>query len=305
MWYIGQTAVFVLEIVQQLYISFNHSLHIDYIDGNGQLLTSATISECQGILTSSVTLPSQNDIRYQLRGRDMDGNEFSHLGDFVSLNDASTITVTTVTEASIIVSPGKESAVWLLIRNDNNQTFNNVSTQIVVPSDFNVSVQSDLLFSLQQHESQVVQFSIIGSSSLPAGMPFNITFIVDDNCTITNFSFLAYVRPSVLFEISNRTTTSIVFSWSEQFLSVGNIAMYTLTFGTVQPLSIITVDLDNQTYIYTLDNLSSYQLIYFTIVAKDIKGMELAGSGPVAVRTNESSMLLICLQLLFIVNDYV
>ena len=293
---IGETREFILHIIQQQYISFNHSLYIDYVDNDGQILASANITKCQGSLRGSVTLPSQDGVRYQIRGFDTKGNEFSHTNnDLVTLNiDAPTINVITAMNASIIVNPGKQTIVWLLIKNNNNLPFDYVSAQIIVPPDFNVSLQSDSLFSLQSNESLLFQFSIMASSSLSAGTPFNITFTVDNNCVIKSSFFLAYVRPSVPFQISKKTSSSIVFTWTEPIVSDENVATYTLLFETTRSSDVIgtSKEVGNQTSSYILNDLYPYELIYFTIIAKDADGTEVAGSGPIAVRTSESGTIM-------------
>ena len=256
------------------------------IDNRDQILSSAQISSCQGELTGSIKIPSEANIQYQLRGSDTRGNEFSHRmsnSDVITL-DSQSLSVTS-TLSSIIINSDELSNVHLIIMNTLDRSLSHISSQISAPPDIRVSLQSEPTFSLLPKESIDFQFSLLGSN-LPPGTSFDITINLDDNCTVADFSFSIFVKSSIPVHVSNIETNNLTLTWTQTSMK---FETYSLYFETESDL--ITVEVDNETYTYTLQNLNPYQLIYYSIVAVNADGVEVAGSPQMAVRTQESSKI--------------
>ena len=268
-------------------ISLNDTLYLDFVDNDRNILQYTEITECEGILSGSVILPS-TPLKYQLRGYDIQGNPFSHLvSDLLITFEYPDFQISLIGSPIVVVNPGKQSLVRMSVQNTKKGPKNLViSATVTTTAGIGVKFVEDDVLLIPQTEIEL-SFYLIASDSVIEGQMLDLSFVVTDECTNvpTSMSFQAIVKTAIEFNVTDKTSKSLLFEWMPPNIP-GNITSYTLSLDFVNR-TITTIVFDESTISYLLESLVPYQLVYVGITAQ-ADSNETAANAPIPIRTEES-----------------
>ena len=222
-------------------ISLNNTLYLDFVDNDRNILQYTEITECKGILSGSVILPS-TPLKYQLRGYDIQGNPFSHLvSDLLITFEYPDFQIALIGSPIVVVNPGKQSLVRMSVQNTKKGPKNLViSATVTTTAGIGVEFVEDDVSLIPQTEIEL-SFYLIASDSVIEGQMLDLSFVVTDECTNvpTSMPFQAIVKTAIALvpsaprelagEISN--DTSVYLSWNFPEEPNGVLLSFHLFYG--------------------------------------------------------------------------
>ena len=288
--FVGDMSIFTASTSKLSQISLNDTLYLDFVDNDRNILQYTEITECEGILSGSVILPS-TPLQYQLRGYDIEGNPFSHLvSDFLITFEYPDFQISLIGSPMVVVNPGKQSLVRMFIQNTKEGPKNLVvSATVTTTVGIDVEFVDNVVSLIPQTEVEL-SFYLIANNSVIEGQMFNLSFVVTDECTnvSTYMSFQAIVKTPIEFNVADKTSNSLLFEWIPPNIP-GNITSYTLSLDFVNG-TITTIVFDESTISYLLEGLVPYQLVYVGIIAQS-NSNKTAANDPIPIRTEGKPMI--------------
>ena len=299
---VGDRSIFTASTSKLSQISLNNTLYLDFVDNDRNILEYTEITECEGILSGSVILPS-TPLKYQLRGYDIEGNPFSHLvSDFLITFEYPDFQISLIGSPIVVVNPGKQSLVRMSIQNTKEGPKNLVvSATATTTVGIDVEFLEDDVVSLPPQTEIELSFYLIASDSVIEGQMLDLSFVVTDECinVSTSMSFQAIVKTAIEFNVTEKTSKSLLFEWIPPNIP-GNITSYTLSLDFVNG-TITTIVFDESTISYLLESLVPYQLVYVGITAQ-ADSNETAANAPIPIRTEKSGNQIMFMNCIFKFN---
>lgn len=265
-------------------------LQLDLVQNDGSIFQSATLTECFGILSGFINLPSM-PVQYQLNGVDIGGTSFSHIipNSFVTFNTPK-LEMSLVESPVAVLNKGSRSIVRLQIGNANGGPQNlhvylNASAPRGVQILYSSGREFTLISSKKMHE---ISLPFLIDETFMAGDKFVWSLNATDSCTNNplSMSFEGLIKPSVDINAVNVTSSSLGLQWippSSTFL--GNVINYALTIDFTNGTVIRKLLNSTRTRLY-ISGLSAYQLVYASIIANTDNGQ--SAESTISVQTNET-----------------
>jgi hypothetical protein len=270
-------------------ISLSQPLYLDIVNNEGSILQTAALSNCDEILTGSVTLP-YGLVQYQLRGQDISMTSFSHIipNSYVAF-DTPSISVSFIGDITkAVLNRGVKSLVRLSVLNNKNgpQALQITGSAISTPSGVVGEFVSNVVV-LRPKMATELQMLITPSTVLSVGQNLQWSFTITDACTGNSQSVpvSGIIKHPVPTTMTEKGKYFIQFQWSQPD-ALSDVVEYSLNMdfnnGTTY-----TVAVDNQTFQYNLVGLHPYQFVYFVVSATSSSG-ETAEIPPFLVITHQS-----------------
>jgi hypothetical protein len=271
-------------------VSLNHSLYLDIVDNNGNILESSELLECSGLLSGAATLPT-GLVQYQLRGHDNSTTPFAHIIPNSQITFALPQLDISLISSPIVLNKESTATVGLSIKNIKNgpQMLSITVTSIATTHVELTASYINQPLNLFNQENVEFTFNLTASASITPGQELEWTINIVDSCTnsVTSKNFTAMIIPAIEMNVTQSTRTSITVQWIAPSV-FNNITGYTLTFDLSNG-TITKVIVDSQTLEYELTQLSPYQLVSVTIAASSDNGENIAAlTTPIQALTNEA-----------------
>ena len=182
---------------------------MNLIENNGNVLQSAALTECSGILTGLMTAPFV-PVQYQLNGVDVGGTKFSHVipNSYVTFNTLSpSLEISSFGSQTVVrvsVDKGSKSHVHLLIHNTQNRPKRlPLTIEASTLPGIQVTYDNGKQFTLISKEFHVIllTFTVVEKLTFNENDKFNWSLTITDNCTKLplQMNYEGVFKPSMMF----------------------------------------------------------------------------------------------------------